>query len=287
MTVDTIDPSIFDAGLPTIAYDDAHDPDEAHRIIRQAREQAPDRAGPARARGAHLRPGAHRAARPPLRHAARASAWPRRASPPARCGTRSARAALSLDGASTTGCADSCPRHSPRGPPSGCARSCVDVITELVDPLTAAGRCDVVADIARPLPDSDHLRAARRTARGLATVLATGPRHHQGLRLERRRGRARHRGGMGATRGLRRRDGRPPAPIPHRRPDLRADPRRRRRRPTHPRRAAHARRHPAHAGTDTTRNQLAAAVEVLVRPPRPVGAAGRASRTGAATRSRS
>jgi cytochrome P450 len=30
--------------------------------------------------------------------------------------------------------------------------ACVDVITELVEAHTAAGRCDVVADIARPYP---------------------------------------------------------------------------------------------------------------------------------------
>lgn len=53
MTIDTIPtgscPSVFDAGLPTIAYDHLHDPDEAHRIIAQARQQAPHRHGAARA----------------------------------------------------------------------------------------------------------------------------------------------------------------------------------------------------------------------------------------------
>ena len=31
-------------------------------------------------------------------------------------------------------------------------KTIVEIITELVDPLTTAGRCDVVADIARPYP---------------------------------------------------------------------------------------------------------------------------------------
>ena len=48
--------------LPTIAYEHAQSPDEAHRLIRQARQQAPDRDGAARAGGADLRPGPHRAA---------------------------------------------------------------------------------------------------------------------------------------------------------------------------------------------------------------------------------
>jgi cytochrome P450 len=39
-------PSVFDAGLPTIDYEHARDPNEAHDIIRRAREQAPIAIGP-------------------------------------------------------------------------------------------------------------------------------------------------------------------------------------------------------------------------------------------------
>ncbi len=39
-------PSIFDAGLPTFAYDHLTDPDEAHRVIADARKQAPIAIGP-------------------------------------------------------------------------------------------------------------------------------------------------------------------------------------------------------------------------------------------------
>ena len=49
MTVDTIgtnSPTVFDAGLPPIAYEHAHDPEEAHRLIRQARQQGPIALGP-------------------------------------------------------------------------------------------------------------------------------------------------------------------------------------------------------------------------------------------------
>src|SRR5689334_4309430 len=44
MTVDTVRshrPSVWEAGLPTLSYDDNHDPADAHRRIRHAREQAP------------------------------------------------------------------------------------------------------------------------------------------------------------------------------------------------------------------------------------------------------
>ena len=49
MTVDTDrsgSPSVFDAGLPTIAYEDGQNPDDAHRLIRRARQQAPIAVGP-------------------------------------------------------------------------------------------------------------------------------------------------------------------------------------------------------------------------------------------------
>jgi cytochrome P450 len=39
-------PSVFDAGLPTIDYEAALNPDEAHAIMRRAREQAPIAIGP-------------------------------------------------------------------------------------------------------------------------------------------------------------------------------------------------------------------------------------------------
>jgi cytochrome P450 len=45
MTVDTmptrICPNVFDAGLPILAYEDLDDPEEAHRLVAQARNRAP------------------------------------------------------------------------------------------------------------------------------------------------------------------------------------------------------------------------------------------------------
>ena len=49
MTLDTIElssPSVLDAALPTIDYEHVQDPEDAHRLIRQAREQAPIALGP-------------------------------------------------------------------------------------------------------------------------------------------------------------------------------------------------------------------------------------------------
>ena len=34
-------PSVFEAGLPSVDYEQTQDPEEAHAILRQAREQAP------------------------------------------------------------------------------------------------------------------------------------------------------------------------------------------------------------------------------------------------------
>src|SRR6516162_735939 len=47
MTTLTSDcPTVLDAGLPTFCYDHLTDPDEAHRVIAEAREQAPIAIGP-------------------------------------------------------------------------------------------------------------------------------------------------------------------------------------------------------------------------------------------------
>ena len=46
MTVERQTPSVFDVAWPAIGYHDSRDPDEAHRLIRQARQQAPIALGP-------------------------------------------------------------------------------------------------------------------------------------------------------------------------------------------------------------------------------------------------
>ncbi len=144
-------PNVFDAGLPTFAYDHLTDPDEAHRVIAAAREQAPIALGPhcpevlsyelvhtvlrdsrfVTANGLGLT----------LQGITSGPLWDRVTSN-----------ILGLDGAA---------HHRLRRlmskafAPRGAERlraMILDVITGLVESLASAGRCDVVADIARRYP---------------------------------------------------------------------------------------------------------------------------------------
>jgi cytochrome P450 len=155
MTIDTVPtstcPNFFEAALPSIAYDHLHNPDEAHRIIGQARRQAPIAMGPhgpevlsqelvrtvlsdsrfVTAHGLGL----------DLQGITSGPLW-----------DRATQNILGLDG----------DQHrrlrrlvSKAFAPRGAERLrtlIVEVITELVNPLTAVGSCDVVADIARGYP---------------------------------------------------------------------------------------------------------------------------------------
>lgn len=154
MTVDTDrwgSPSVFDAGLPTIAYEDGQNPDDAHRLIRQARQQAPIALGP---HGPQLL--TYDLVRTVLRdprfrmpHGLGLEAQGITSGP---LWDRVIKGLLSLDGAE---------HHRLRRlvskafTPRAVARlrtTIVEVIGDLVDPLIGAGRCDVVADIARQYP---------------------------------------------------------------------------------------------------------------------------------------
>lgn len=143
--------TVFDVALPTIAYHDSRDPDEAHRLIRQARERAPIAFG-------HYGPEVltYDLVRTVLRDSR--FAMPRGIGLVAQGITagpvwdRVCRTIVSLDGAQ---------HHRLRRlvarafTPRAAARmraACVAVITELVEANAAAGHCDVVADIARPYP---------------------------------------------------------------------------------------------------------------------------------------
>ncbi|MEB4212359.1 cytochrome P450 [Mycobacterium sp. 94-17] len=144
-------PSVFDAGLPTIDYAGARHPDEAHAIIRRARQQAPIAMGPY---GPELL--THELVRTALRD-------PRFQVPPgmflAAQGITSGPLwdrvidnILSLDG----------DRHtrlrrlvSKAFTPKATARlraTIAEIINGLVDRQTGRGRCDVVTDIARQYP---------------------------------------------------------------------------------------------------------------------------------------
>jgi cytochrome P450 len=152
ITVDaSICPNVFDAGLPTVDYEHCQSPDEAHDIISGVRRQAPIAIGP---HGPELL--TYELVRTVLRD-------PRLRVPQGMflaaqgitsgpLWERVATNLISLDG----------PEHhrlrrlvSKAFTPRATARlrsTIVEVITELVDRHTATGRCEVVADIARQFP---------------------------------------------------------------------------------------------------------------------------------------
>jgi len=147
----SICPSVSEADLPTIAYDHLDDPDAAHRAIARAGQRGPVAMGPhgpeflsyelvrTMSRDPRFGPavnavvGAQGITSGPL--------W-----------DRATQNILALDGE----------KHhrlrrlvSKAFTPRGAERLqavVVDVINDLVDPLTSAGHCDVVTDIARPYP---------------------------------------------------------------------------------------------------------------------------------------
>jgi cytochrome P450 len=154
MTVDTARanyPNVFDAGLPTIDYEHAQSSDEAHRMIAQARRQAPIALGP---HGPEVL--TYDLVRTVLRDS-------RFAIPQGVClqvqgitsgpvWDRVGKLIVSLDGDE---------HHRLRRlvakafTPRAAARLRTfahEVITELVDPVAPVGKCDVVADIAQPYP---------------------------------------------------------------------------------------------------------------------------------------
>jgi cytochrome P450 len=144
-------PSVFDAGLPYIDYERAQDPEEAHEIIRRARDEAPIALGP---HGPELL--TYELVHTALRDQ-------RFCTPPGFI--------LAAQGI-TSGplwdrvvnnllCMDGAEHHRLRRlvskafAPRAAARlrtTISEVITELVTPLTATGRCDIVSDVAQKYP---------------------------------------------------------------------------------------------------------------------------------------
>ena len=156
MTIDTVCPtdtvraSVFDAGLPVIAYADAQ-PDEVHDIIGRARRKAPIALGPfgpeiltydlARA---VLRDPRFRVPQNMFLAAQGITSGP--------VWDRFIKLIISLDGAEHSRLRRLVSKAFTPRATARLRTTTVEVITGLVDPLTATGRCDVVADIARPYP---------------------------------------------------------------------------------------------------------------------------------------
>ena len=150
-TVDLPGPTVFDAGLPTVDYENAPGPHEAHRRLAAARSQAPIAIG---AHGPELL----------TYELARATLRDQRMCVPEGLGLeaqgitsgplwdRATSTILSINGADH----DRLRRLISKAfTPRSVGRldtTITEIITKLTDPLVDAGRCEVVEDIARPYP---------------------------------------------------------------------------------------------------------------------------------------
>jgi cytochrome P450 len=154
MTVDTVTaatPSVFDAGLPPLPYFDPGYQDDPHCLNRVAREQAPIAMGPL---GPEVL--AYDLVQTVLRD--RRFCMPKGLGLEAQGITsgplwdRAVQGILSLDGDEHHRLRRLVSKaFTPRA--AGRLRTrMVEIITELVDPVTVTGRCDVVADVARRYP---------------------------------------------------------------------------------------------------------------------------------------
>ena len=154
MTVDTIgtnSPTVFDAGLPAIAYEHAHNPEDAHRFIRQARLQGPIALGP---HGPEVL--SYELVRTVLRDPRfcipKGVALAAQGITSGRLWDKVTTGLLSRDGADHNRLRRLVSKAFTPRSTARLKATIVGVITELVDPVTTKGRCDVVADIARRYP---------------------------------------------------------------------------------------------------------------------------------------
>ncbi|OBH02565.1 MULTISPECIES: cytochrome P450 [unclassified Mycobacterium] len=155
MTTDTAStctcPTVFDAGLPSIAYDHLTDFEEAHRIVAAVRERAPIAIGPHAPEVLSYRL-VHAVLRDPRFVSARGLGLDLQGVTSGPLWERAAASLLSLDGEAHHRLRRLVSKaFAPRGAERLRALA-VEIITELIDPLTPLGRCDVVSDIARPYP---------------------------------------------------------------------------------------------------------------------------------------
>jgi cytochrome P450 len=154
MTVDAIgtnSPTVIDAELPPIAYEHAANPEEAHQLIRQARLQGPIALGP---HGPEVLSYelVRKVLRDPRFRMPKGIALAAQGITSGPVWDKATAGLLSRDGAdhNRLRCLVSkafTPRSTAR-----LKTTIVESITELVDPVASIGRCDVVADIARRYP---------------------------------------------------------------------------------------------------------------------------------------
>lgn len=144
-------PSVFNAGLPTINYGQAQHPDDAHAIIRQAREQSPIAMGPYGPElltydlvRMTLRDGRFRVPQGMFLAAQGITSGP--------LWDRVAANILSLDGEQHRRLRKIVSKAFTPAATTRLGTTITEIITELVDRNSARGACDVVTDIARQYP---------------------------------------------------------------------------------------------------------------------------------------
>jgi cytochrome P450 len=147
----SICPTVWEAGLPSIAYDHLNDPDAAHRAIADARRQGPLAMGP---HGPEVL--SYELVRMVLRDPRFAPAvklmMAAQGITSGPVWDRANQSILGLEGETHHRLRRLVSKaFNPRGA-ERLRTLIVDVMTELIDPLAAAGHCDVVADIARQYP---------------------------------------------------------------------------------------------------------------------------------------
>ena len=154
MTVDAIgtnSPTVIDAELPPIAYEQAHDPEEVHQLIRQARLQGPIALGP---HGPEVL--SYELVRSVLRdprfRMPKGVALAAQGITSGPVWDKVTAGLLSRDGADHNRLRRLVSKAFTPRSTARLKTTIVGVITELVDPVTSTGRCDVVADIARRYP---------------------------------------------------------------------------------------------------------------------------------------
>lgn len=152
MTVDRSRyPSVFDVELPTIDYTHADNPDEAHAIVRQAREQAPIAIGP---HGPELLTYdlVHAVLRDPRFRIPQGMFLAAQGITSGPLWDRVASSLISLDGDEHHRLRRLVSRAFTPRATERLRTTITDVITELVDRHVDQGSCDVVNDIARQYP---------------------------------------------------------------------------------------------------------------------------------------
>ena len=144
-------PSVFDAGLPTFNYHHLTDPDDAHRVIAEARAQAPIAIGPY---GPEVL--THELVRTVLRDdrfiTAKGVGLAVQGITSGPLWDRATASILSLDGAAHHRLRRLVSKAFAPRAAERLRTLAIEIITELVEPFTTVGHCDVVSDIARGYP---------------------------------------------------------------------------------------------------------------------------------------